>query len=24
VRAPDHLKGMRRDQLPLVAPIWLR
>jgi hypothetical protein len=24
VRAPDHLKGVRRDQLPLVAPIWLR
>jgi len=24
VRLPDHLKGVRRDQLPLVAPIWLR
>jgi len=24
VRAPDHLKGVRREQLPLVAPIWLR
>jgi hypothetical protein len=24
VRVPDHLKGVRRDQLPLVAPIWLR
>jgi len=24
VRAPDHLKGVRRDQRPLVAPIWLR
>jgi hypothetical protein len=24
VRLPDHLKGVRRDRLPLVAPIWLR
>jgi hypothetical protein len=24
VRAPDHLKGVRREQQPLVAPIWLR
>jgi hypothetical protein len=24
MRLPDHLKGVRRDQLPLVAPIWLR
>jgi len=24
VRAPDYLKGVRREQLPLVAPIWLR
>jgi hypothetical protein len=24
MRLPDYLKGVRRDQLPLVAPIWLR
>jgi hypothetical protein len=24
VRLPDHLKGVRREQQPLVAPIWLR
>jgi hypothetical protein len=24
VRVPDHLKGVRREQQPLVAPIWLR
>jgi hypothetical protein len=24
MRVPDYLKGVRRDQLPLVAPIWLR
>ena len=24
VRVPDHLKGVRREQLPLVAPVWLR
>jgi len=24
IRVPDHLKGVRREQQPLVAPIWLR
>ena len=24
VRLPDHLKGVRREQQPLVAPIWMR
>ena len=24
IRVPDHLKSVRREQLPLVAPIWLR
>jgi hypothetical protein len=24
VRVPDHLKGVRREQQPLVAPIWMR
>jgi hypothetical protein len=24
IRLPDHLKGVRREQQPLVAPIWLR
>jgi len=24
MRLPDHLKGVRREQQPLVAPIWLR
>ena len=24
VRVPDHLKGVRRERQPLVAPIWLR
>ena len=24
MRVPDHLKGVRREQQPLVAPIWMR
>jgi hypothetical protein len=24
MRLPDHLKGVRREQQPLVAPIWMR
>jgi hypothetical protein len=24
VRLPDHLKGVRREQQPLTAPLWMR
>jgi hypothetical protein len=24
VRVPDHLKGVRREQQPLTAPLWMR